>query len=262
MRLLLLVCTACGRLAFDPLATPGTDGGGDDAGAQTIHVVQVAGPNIVSNVTSTSVTFVDAPVIGNVIVVWVWTFKAGASSFDGTNVSDNLTNTYEMAVADNEAQGACDGATGTAAVAVFSTYVTMSGVFTVSVTPTGGPSQQIGLVAIEYEGLAGIVDATAHLETTGTASPMTFTSGTIVTTPGDRLIAAVGDTCSGFPNTDTWMETSGFTVRAMTGNTTTAQPGIATELITNVPGTHSDAWALEYTGSGPDPGIGAIVAFR
>jgi hypothetical protein len=275
MRWVVLVCAlaACGRVGFDPFAAHSTDGGAgeggggtsdapDSGGAQAIKLVQIAGPSVVGGVAGTSVMFSAAPLTGNVIVVWVWTFKSGASSLGPASVSDNLTNAYVLGAVDNQNAGQCDGSTGTAAAAVYAAYVTMTGVLTVSAIPTGGAPQEIGLLAIEYEGLAGVVDNDAHTESPGTASPMSISSNTLTTTPGDRLIVAVGNACSGAPNVGTWTDNSGFTVRAATGITNGAPPGIATDLITNQAGMHTDRWTWTYTGAGPFPGIGAIAAFR
>jgi hypothetical protein len=258
----------CGRINFeapggDAAGGAATGDAGGDGGPLPIAFVQATPPSIVGMVSSTTITFATRPAAGNLIVVYAWSYAIGQTGFASGGVTDTAGNPYTLAVTRATTATGCD-TIGSAAIAIYySLPITPAGgSHVVSVAPTGPASQEVSVIAVEYQGLVA-ADQITSKTTSVSVSPSAFDSGTTAMTAADHeLLAAVGNPCSGSPGTIGLTDTAGFTVRAVATTTATTQPGIAADRIVTTRGTYADAWNLTFGGGGTRPALGAITTFR
>ncbi len=182
-RVLFLACAAAGMLA--PMSVHAAIGR-----VQTLSLpANGAG-------TTTSATFAASPAIGDTVVIFIWSWGGNSVSFP-ISASDSYGNVYTTV--QQAATPALSGVNGYNDAAVLSTIVTATGAnFTITAktardgTGSSWPGlSEIGAVAVEYTGLAGVDKySVTPAATGGVGSPATLSLGS-ATSKANELVTAI-----------------------------------------------------------------------
>jgi len=247
---------ACGRLDFGAQAVDATNA---DGAASSIRVVQASAVGNAAGVSTESVELATPPLPGDLIVLSAWTFAA-ASSPAPDGFTDGEGNVYQHAI--TVKSGACEAKDGVLAMYYAIVTGNAESAVQVSYTPDGDGSQEIDMIAVEYAGLgSATLDRTASLVTPPGTSPQMFASGTTPALSVEReVVVGAAFSCSGAPDTVSWVDDAGFTTRGETMNTLSGGPGIVGDKIVDQGGSYSDAWTVTYQADN-EVELGAIATF-
>jgi hypothetical protein len=237
---LLALCAAsaaCGRLRFDDLGARLSDSGGDVGGAGPITLVQSTGKfEVSSGGAVVSPAFTTAPMVGDRIVVAVWTYNPSTANVAPT-ASDSAGNTY---ASDVEIVG---GAGFSYASAILSTAVAQtSPSFTVTASSLA-PSSIIA-VALDYSHIGA-------LDQTGSASGVVAPFVVMTTGPtqaASELAVAVINIESPAGMFTSVTPDASFTARAIELDSTGFQVGAAGDTILASAAIASCSWTSVPTG--------------